>query len=79
MEYLRQTARSIAMQTSALWQAVVIASQEASLPALPPGVDVVRVDYPPNPLYVRGNREKEPFYEAVRLDKGRRVLADAAC
>jgi exopolysaccharide biosynthesis galactosyltransferase PssJ len=32
MEYLRKTARSIAMQTSAMWQAVVIANHEASLP-----------------------------------------------
>jgi hypothetical protein len=75
MEYLRQTARSIAMQKSTRWRAVVVANQDAELPALPKGVDVARVDYPPNPLYVRGTADKESFYEAVRLDKGRRVLA----
>jgi hypothetical protein len=75
MEYLRQAARSIAMQKDTRWRAVVVANHEAKLPTLPQGVDVVRVDYPPNPLYVRGDADKESFKEAVRLDKGRRILA----
>jgi hypothetical protein len=75
MEYLGQTARSIAMQKSNQWRAIVVANQAAALPVLPKGVAVARVDYPPNPLYARGNADKESFREAFRLDKGRRVLA----
>jgi hypothetical protein len=75
MEYLRQTVRSLARQKSTEWRAIVVANREADLPPLPRGVEVVRVDHPPNPLYVRGSQDKESFYEAVRLDKGRRLLA----
>jgi hypothetical protein len=75
MAYLRQTVRSIARQKSNDWRAVVVANREADVPPLPRGVDVVRVDYPPNPLYVHGSQDKESFYDAVRLDKGRRLLA----
>src|SRR5215204_1150059 len=73
--YLRETVRSIAAQKSSDWQAVVVANREAELPGLPNRVEVVRVDLEPNPMYVIGAGDKEPFYEAVRLDKGQRLLA----
>jgi hypothetical protein len=72
---LRQTVHSISMQKRGNWCAVVVANHEADLPALPPGINVTRVDYPPNTLYERGTADKESFYNAVRIDKGRRVLA----
>ena len=83
--HLAQTLRSLAAQTAANWHAVVIANHGADLPALPAGVVVVRVDFPPNPLHERGTADEETFYEAVRLDKGtpyslRRVcLRHASC
>jgi hypothetical protein len=73
--YLRQTVGSIATQNTAEWRAVVVANREAELPRLPTGVEVARVDLSPNPMYTRGDGDKEAFFEAVRLDKGRRVLA----
>jgi hypothetical protein len=72
---LAQTAGSIAAQTDDRWQAVIVANHEAALPALPAGFSVVRVDFPPNPLQARGGEPLEVFYDAIRIDKGRRVLA----
>jgi hypothetical protein len=53
----------------------VVANHGADLPVLPAGVEAVRVDFAPNPLHERGGADEETFYEAVRLDKGRRILA----
>lgn len=72
---LSQTAASIARQTDSRWKAVVVANTEADLPALPHGFEVKRVDFPPNQGYERGTQALEDFYEAVRADKGRRILA----
>ena len=72
---LSQTARSVAGQRDARWEAVVVANEGADLPDLPRGVDVARVDFPPNRSYAMGGFPIEQVYEAVRLDKGRRVLA----
>jgi hypothetical protein len=57
------------------WKAVIVANYGADLPELPDGFEVKRVDFPPNPLYLQGTADKESFYEAVRIDKGRRILA----
>lgn len=72
---LRETLLSIAAQTHGDWRAVVVANAGAALPALPPGVEVERVEFSPNPLHARGEAPDDEFYEAVRWDKGRRVLA----
>lgn len=72
---LRQTANSIANQTHPDWRAVVVANAGADLPAMPSNFSVVSVDFPPNPLYKRGGLSEDAFHGAVRLDKGRRILA----
>jgi len=72
---LAQTIRSIAAQTVAGWRAVIVANHGAALPEIPAGVEVARVDFPPNPHHEQGNLDRETFYQAVRLDKGRRILA----
>lgn len=72
---LSQTIASIAAQTNRDWQAVIIANDGADLPELPPQFSVVRVDFPPNQFYDIDAADKEKVYEAVRLDKGRRILS----
>ena len=72
---LAQTVQSIARQDRDGWKAVVIANHGADLPELPKGFDVKRVDFPPNQLHAQGNATQGQFYQAFRLDKGRRVLA----
>ena len=69
------TLGSIANQTSSDWKAVVIANRGADLPPLPPNVEVSWVDFPPNPMHEQGSADKETFYDAIRIDKGRRVLS----
>lgn len=72
---LASTMKSISSQKNDSWKGIVVANRGADLPALPPGFDVKWVEFPPNRLYEQGNIDKEQFYEAVRIDKGRRVLA----
>jgi hypothetical protein len=42
---------------------------------MPPNWEVVRVTFAPNALHEQGSAPKEKFYDAFRLDKGRRVLS----
>lgn len=72
---LAATVKSIAAQQSSDWKAIIVANRGADLPVLPNGVEVKWVDFEPNPLHEQGGVDKETFYEAVRLDKGRRILA----
>lgn len=72
---LRDTVRSITLQDTDGWQAVIVANHGADIPNLPPGFSVCYVDFPPNPLYRQGNADREKFWEAVRSDKGWRILA----
>jgi hypothetical protein len=72
---LADTIRSIAKQDGKGWKAVVVANDGADLPEMPSGFEVERVDFPPNQLYRQGNADKEQFYDAIRIDKGRRILA----
>lgn len=69
------TLRSISNQEEKGWSAIVVANRGSDLPALPAGVRVKWVDFPPNPLHERGLAHHEQFLEAVRFDKGRRILA----
>ncbi|PFG54814.1 hypothetical protein ATG98_4112 [Marinobacter sp. LV10R520-4] len=71
---LKQTIRSICAQKNPDWKAVIVANYGARLPELPKNFDVCFVDFPPNELYIRGSSDLEVFREAVRLDKGRRLL-----
>lgn len=71
---LSQTIASIANQTHDDWRAVIVANEGADLPELPERVEVERVTFPPNDMHERGATALEDFYDAFRLDKGRRVL-----
>ena len=72
---LAQTARSIRAQTNKQWRAIVVANDGADLPELPDGFEVVSVQFAPNPKYDLHCDDREAIYDAVRLDKGRRILA----
>jgi glycosyltransferase involved in cell wall biosynthesis len=72
---LSETIRSIVLQTSDDWRAIVVANHGADLPEMPSGFEIVRVDFPPNQLYEKDSADLEYIYEAVRIDKGRRVLS----
>jgi hypothetical protein len=72
---LTDTVRSIASQDSSDWKAVIVANHGADLPNLCENFDVKWVDFPANELHERGSADKEAFYQAVRFDKGRRILA----
>jgi hypothetical protein len=72
---LAQTVASIAAQQSEAWNAIVVANQGADLPTLPSRFSVKWVDFPPNPLHEQGTAAVELFRDAIRLDKGRRILA----
>ncbi len=71
---LTQTIASVASQTNPNWRAVIVANEGADLPLAPEGFEVVRVSFPPNEMYEQQGHDKEAFYDAVRLDKGRRVI-----
>lgn len=71
---LAQTVHSINQQTHPYWRAVIVANRGADLPELPEKVEVVYVDFPPNALYKKAGISDALFYDATRLDKGRRVL-----
>jgi hypothetical protein len=72
---LAATVRSVASQTHPEWRAIIVANHGAELPELPENVDVKRVDFPPNQLHELGSADKELVYQAIRFDKGRRILA----
>lgn len=71
---LIQTIASIAAQTNNNWRAVVVANEGADLPKMPDGFEIYYVNFPPNSMHEQQGSDKEAFYDAVRLDKGRRVL-----
>lgn len=71
---LTQTMRSIAAQTHPGWRGIVVANHGSDLPSLPQGFEAKFVDFLPNPNYERAD-DIEAYYEAVRLDKGRRILS----
>ena len=72
---LSQTVASISNQSSDDWRGIIVANEGADLPELPEPFEVVRVDFPPNNMHERDGADMEDFYEAFRVDKGRRVLA----
>src|SRR3954468_18580989 len=68
---LAETARSIAAQTDDGWRGISAANTGAELPPLPAGFEIVRVPFPPNPLYDLTEANRQAAYDAVRFDKGR--------
>ena len=71
---LTQTIASISAQIDTRWRAVIVANHGADLPVMPPGFAVVHVDFPPNQQYELQGQDIEQFRDAVRIDKGRRIL-----
>ena len=74
-DHLTDTIKSISNQDTTGWKAIIVANHGADLPEIPNNFEVVRVDFPPNPIFEKGSAPIEKVYEAVRSDKGRRVLA----
>ena len=73
---LTQTLRSMSAQDDKRWKAIIVANNGADLPELPPQVEVKRVDFSPNQTHDKGSTERrEDWWDAFRIDKGRRVLA----
>lgn len=72
---IAQTFASVAGQLHPSWRGYVAVQEGADLPPLPPGIHDVRVRFPPNPHYAPDGQSRSHFHEAVRFDKGRRVLA----
>lgn len=73
---LQQTLASISAQTHDDWRCLIVANRGSDIPSLPHRVDVVWVDFPPNMKHERTTcNSLEEFWEAVRLDKGRRILS----
>jgi glycosyltransferase involved in cell wall biosynthesis len=72
---LAETMRSIAGQDDGRWRAIIVANEGADLPPLPDKFAVKRVEFPPNPMFERGDNDVESFRDCIRMDKGRRVLA----
>src|SRR5579862_1324767 len=52
---LAQTIRSIAGQDDARWRAIIVANEGSDLPQLPYKFSLKQVDFPPNPLFERGD------------------------
>jgi hypothetical protein len=71
---LTQTIASISAQANTNWKAIIVANEGADLPSVPDGFEIVRVDFPPNNMHEQQGQDKEAFYDAFRIDKGRRVL-----
>jgi hypothetical protein len=71
---LAETVRSISAQTNLDWRGLIIANEGSDLPVLPERFDVEWVHFPPNNMYEQAGQSREDFLEAVRLDKGLRVL-----
>lgn len=72
---LSETMASISAQTNKSWRAIIVANGGADIPTLPEGFEIVRVDFTPNEMHEQNGASKEDFFDAVRLDKGKRVLA----
>ena len=71
--YLAKTIQSLAAQEHPDWQAVIVANNGADLPAMPSKVDVCFVDIPP--AILPDMRDRPKYNQAVREDKGARLLA----
>ena len=74
---LAATADSVAGQTCADWQCVVVAQEGAPLPRLPADIEVLRLDLPPAevPTSTRTRSDRTRRHAQIRQDKGNRVLS----
>jgi hypothetical protein len=67
------TMRSLSAQGDQHWNAVMVANHGADLPSSPDRFNVVWVDFPPNQL--PKSEPSDVDHQAIRLDKGSRILA----
>lgn len=74
-KHLSDTIKSISNQDSKGWRAIIVANYGADLPDIPLGFEIKRVNFPPNKKFKKDSAPLEDVYNAVRSDKGRRVLA----
>jgi hypothetical protein len=74
-EVLTHTIRSISSQESDGWRAVIVANRGTDLPQLPPKFEACFVDFPPNSVHDRSDATEEEWCDAIRIDKGRRMLS----
>lgn len=74
MREMSQTLASIAAQTVAAWECILVANEGADLPDLPAGCRAIYVDLPVPDLPDRTTR-LEDYYDAIRADKGMRLYA----
>lgn len=71
---MAQTLASIAAQTNARWECRLVASHGADLPPLPPQCVARFIDLPA-PVLPDPRQGMEPYYDAIRRDKGLRIYA----
>ena len=76
VDRMAETLRSVASQSVEDWECVVVANRGTPLPPMPRGCRVVEVGTPHAPLpTVTGAADQHARDEAVRSDKGHRILA----
>ncbi len=71
---MEETLASLSAQTVRTWRCLVVASSDTPLPPMPARCDVIRVTLPFAPLPAAQDVGQEARDEAVRADKGRRIL-----
>jgi len=73
-QILTKTFASIAAQRDNSWRAVIVANPGTPLPdTIPEGIDIVWVDYAPNPQHELKDHDFRAALNVFLLDKGRRV------
>ncbi|MDO6559198.1 hypothetical protein [Paraglaciecola chathamensis] len=72
---LAETMRSISSQEKGLWRCIIVANEGADLPDMPDGFTVCRVNFPINKDFKLSPENREQSWEAVRVDKGMRILS----
>lgn len=75
LKTLSQTIGSIMQQTNNLWKCVIVANKGSKLPKLNNHFEIKLVDYPENKYFDISQNNLDLCYEAVREDKGKKVLA----
>lgn len=72
---LQQLINSIKNQTSPNWHCTIICNTGADIPSFDDQkITVLNVDFPVNKLYEINTDDLESHYEAIRADKGKRIL-----
>lgn len=70
----KQTISSITQQSCSDWGCIIVCNEGMPLPSLDSRIKTLFVDYPPNRFYDMEQHDVEICYEAIREDKGKKVL-----